>query len=78
MKNQEAALVCFICLLIGMVCGSLVVAGIEERRFELARQQAIEAGVAKYTINSKTGAVSFQYITSEMKTDKVILIPTEE
>jgi hypothetical protein len=49
----------FLTLIIGMALGGFVASGLQN---SYCQKQAIEAGVAKFVVDEKTGVTQFKYI----------------
>lgn len=75
-NDKDMSIIACLSLIIGLTFGSLITNSVTRK---IERDAAIQANVAEYVVDSKTGRVDFHYIECpKLETDKLIPIPSFE
>lgn len=76
MDSQKSAIYCLVCLIFGLLVGLCI----GQCLVDMDRNKAIQADVAEFQVNKRTGVTSFVYKNCgdiEPVKSKLIPIPTE-
>lgn len=76
MNNEKSAIYCLVCLILGLLVGLCI----GQCLVDMDRDKAIQADVAEFQVNKRTGVTSFVYkncVDSQPIKSKLIPIPTE-